>query len=174
MQDFRYPIGRFTWPKEVTSEEIQHSILSISSLPDKIKLAIEHLNENQLDTPYRENGWTIRQVVHHIADSHMNAYIRFKLALTEDTPTIKPYDEAKWAELDDSQLSPVVSVQIIEGVHQRWGVIMKRMSEDEWSKKYHHPEHNKTFRLDQLAVMYAWHSEHHLAHITSLISRMNW
>lgn len=175
MENLKYPVGTFTWPVEVSMEELRNAIQVIEAFPGKIRKAVEALNEEQLDTPYRPEGWTIRQVVHHCADSHMNAYIRFKLALTEDTPTIKPYDQTSWATLADSiTLLPESSLIIIKGVHTRWVVIMNCMTPEDWSRQYNHPEYNKKYALKQLAVMYAWHCEHHLAHITRLIERMGW
>lgn len=172
LETLQYPIGRFKWPSTVSEQEIQDSINRIESLPGKIKMATENLRDDQLDIPYREHGWTIRQVVHHIADSHMNAYIRFKLALTEDKPTIKPYDEAKWAMLSDSiTLRADISLAILKGVHTRWVAIMKCMPGESWDREYIHPEHNKAYSLKQAVKMYAWHGDHHLAHITGLLKR---
>jgi hypothetical protein len=143
-------------------------------LPGKVQKALVNLGDDLLDIPYREQGWTIRQVVHHVADSHMNAYIRFKLALTEEKPLVKPYDQAKWAILSDSiTLHPDVSAGILKGVHTRWVILMKCMSTESWEREYIHPEYNKTYSLKQAVMMYAWHGEHHLAHITGLLNRIN-
>lgn len=175
METLRYPTGRFVWPKEVSDHMIFTAINVIDEFPARINRAIGNLDSGQLDTPYRPDGWTIRQVVHHCADSHMNAYIRFKLALTEETPTIKPYDQASWAELADSQiLNPDISLSIIEGVHTRWVTIMKNMTGEEWDKTFLHPEHNEPHQLRQVVIMYQWHCNHHLAHITQLCERMQW
>ena len=165
-ENLRYPIGRFTWQTEVSDTEILVSIKTIEAFPQKIRREAENLSDTQLDTPYRPEGWTVRQVIHHCADSHMNAYIRFKLALTEDTPTIKPYDQDKWASLSDSQrLHPEVSLDIIKGTHERWVMIMRNMSKDDWNRAFIHPEYDKTYVLKSVAQMYAWHCEHHLAHV---------
>jgi hypothetical protein len=136
--------------------------------------AVAHLNDDQLDTPYRPEGWTYRQVVHQCADSHTNAYVRFKWALTEETPTIKPYDQSAWAELPDGNLAPDVSVKILEAVHQRWVALMRSMEETDWDKGYLHPEHGKVQLLRQVVMMYAWHGEHHLGHILGLKKKMGW
>ena len=166
LEDLKYPVGRFKWPEEVSSEEVREAIHIISELPAKLRTAVDNLDEKQLNTPYREGGWTIRQVVHHIADSHMNALIRFKLALTENIPTVKPYNESAWGDhIDAATLSPEYSLNIIEGVHARWKVLMENMSENDWDKKYNHPQFG-TFELKKVARQYSWHSEHHLAHIT--------
>ena len=175
MESLQYPIGRFVRPVEVSEEEISRAIVIISEFPDKIQRAVENLDDEQLDTPYRPDGWTIRQVVHHCADSHMNAYMRFKLALTEETPTIKPYAQTRWASLIDSQvLPPDISIVIIKGIHARWVTIMDGMSDEEWDRRLIHPDQGAAQSLKQVVRMYEWHSEHHLAHVTGLIERMNW
>src|SRR5687767_13131040 len=174
LENLRYPVGRFSWPLHVTDEEIKEAIATIEALPGKLKKAVSDLNDSQLDTPYREGGWTIRQVVHHIADSLMNAFIRFKLALSEDIPTVKPYNETEWAEHPDAKtLPPEHSLRIIEGVHARWKVLMQNMSEADWNKQYNHPQYG-TFELKKVARQYSWHSEHHLAHIIELFRRKGW
>lgn len=174
LENLRYPVGRFVWPDAVSIDEISESIGTISGLPARLRSAVENLNDSQLDTPYREGGWTIRQVVHHIADSHMNALIRFKLALSEDVPTVKPYNESEWAEHPDAKtLPPEHSLRIIEGVHARWKTLLENMSDAEWNKKYNHPQYG-TFELKKVARQYSWHSEHHLSHITKLIERTGW
>ena len=133
------------------------------------------LTEAQFDTPYREGGWTIRQVVHHLPDSHLNAYLRFKLALTEDNPTIKPYDGARWAELPDTAGTAVgVSLVLLESLHRRWVVLLKAMTEPDWSRTYFHPDQNKSLALGNVLAMYAWHGKHHLAHVNGLRDRMGW
>ncbi|GEO11341.1 YfiT family bacillithiol transferase [Segetibacter aerophilus] len=173
--DVRYPIGKFeTLPY---SEEIKKNwINDIRFLPNDIELAIQTFDEYQLDTPYREGGWTVKQLVHHIADSHMNAYIRFKLALTEDNPTIKPYEEAEWAKLPDTFNVPVnVSVTLLHALHRRWTVIIENISEEQFQNRtVFHPEHQKQMTLWHLLGMYAWHSRHHLAHIKNLITLKGW
>ena len=149
-------------------------IHTIHVLPELVKKATEGLSDEQLDTPYREGGWTIRQVVHHIADSHANAFMRFKLALTEDWPTIKPYDEAAWAELADSKTLPLAaSLAMIEGIHARWFALLDTMDFDDFHKGFLHPERGRLTLITALA-MYDWHSRHHLAHITSLRKRKGW
>ena len=174
MEKLQYPVGRFDWSVDVPKEQREKAIHTIDAFPSTIMEAVESLSEAQLDTPYRPEGWTVRQVVHHVADSHMNAYIRFKLALTEEEPTIKPYDQAEWAKLPDSKLDPGISLDLIAGVHRRWVTIMLNMSESEWERKFLHPEHGHGQMLKKVASMYAWHCQHHLGHITGLIEREGW
>ena len=165
IEQLQYPIGRFTMPKEVDDAEIRLAIEKIALLPSHVSKEIMGLNDDQLGTHYREGGWTIRQVVHHLADSHMNALIRFKLALTEDAPVIKPYEEAKWAQQVDYQLAPGISLAILESVHLRWVTLMGAMTEAEWDKTFIHPQYNRVQKLSQTVMLYAWHGEHHLGHI---------
>ncbi len=172
MENLKYPIGRFDWSLEVSKDDRDNAIQIIAAFPSKIRDAVRSLDEAQLNTPYRQEGWTVRQVVHHCADSHMNAYIRFKLALTEENPTIKPYDQTEWAKLSDSQLDPGISLDLITGIHKRWVTIMENMSEADWDRSFMHPEHNTLQILRQVVAMYAWHCEHHLSHITRLAGRM--
>ena len=174
MENLKYPVGHFDWSLDVSKAEREQAIRTIAAYPAKLRNAVSPLNDTQLDTPYRQEGWTVRQVVHHLVDSHMNAYIRFKLALTEDTPTIKPYDQAEWAKLPDNKLDPGISLVLIDGIHKRWVTIMDYMSETEWNRGFIHPEHNAFQELKKVAAMYAWHGEHHLAHITRLMERMGW
>jgi len=174
MEELQYPVGPFDWSVDVSEEERGNAIKTIESFPSAIREAVESLSEAQLDTPYRPEGWTVRQVVHHVADSHMNAYIRFKLALTEDEPTIKPYDQAEWAKLPDSKLDPGISLDLIAGVHKRWISIMNNMSESDWERKFKHPEHGPIQMLKKVASLYGWHCQHHLAHVTRLIEREGW
>jgi hypothetical protein len=164
----KYPIGKFAAPVSYTQQQMQHWIEEIKSLPGKLRLAVMSLNEKQLDTPYRPGGWTIRQTVHHIADSHANAIIRFKLALTEDKPTIKPYEEADWAMLPDSRLPLEPSLRMLEGIHARWVTLMETMSEEQWDHAFIHPETGATVPLRRNLGLYAWHGNHHLAHITGV------
>ncbi|WP_066052618.1 YfiT family bacillithiol transferase [Robertmurraya korlensis] len=164
--DARYPIGTFQLEGDIDRTLMNHWIEEIASLPKKLREAVTDLTDEQLDTPYREGGWTIRQVVHHIADSHMNAYIRFKLALTEDSPVIKPYEEARWAELEDSKLPVDVSLMLIESVHIRLIVLLKALNEDERKRTFVHPE-SGVVSLEKNIGLYAWHGNHHLAHITN-------
>ena len=174
LEQLKYPVGRFDWSQDTSKAAVRKAIETIAGFPGRIKNAVTHLHQDQLDTAYRTDGWTIRQVVHHCADSHLNAYIRFKLALTEFKPTIKPYDQTEWAKLPDSKLDPSVSLALIENIHQRWVIIMENMSDADWDLGYTHPEHNAWQELRIVVVMYAWHCEHHLAHITRLIDRMGW
>jgi DinB superfamily len=172
--DLRYPIGRFKAVMPVTHELRGAAIDAIEGLPPRMRDAVADLNESQLDTPYRPDGWTVRQVVHHVADSHMNAFIRTKLAITEDTPTIKPYDEKAFALLADMKLPIEVSLGLIDGIHRRWVAVIAGMSVDQFSRSFVHPELGAELTLDQLLQNYAWHSHHHLAHITELRKRERW
>lgn len=174
-ESLRYPIGRFASSKTISPEQRQQYIAEIERLPQEVIEAVEKLANSQLDTPYREGGWTIRQVVHHIPDSHINAYVRFKWTLTEEQPTIKPYFEDRWAELSDAKNTPVnISLNLLEALHQRWVVLLKDISESGWAKKFTHPDSSKETRLDTALATYAWHGKHHLAHIQSLKTRMGW
>lgn len=171
----KYPIEKFKLPDMVTSEVIGKFILVIESFPARLKAEVEKLTDEQLDTPYRPDGWTIRQVVNHCADSHMNGLIRHKLLLTEDKPTIKPYMEDRWAELVDSKTMPIASaLQILDGVHKRWTILLKSLSDSDLKRIYIHPEHVKEFQLEESIALYAWHCNHHLAHITELKKRKGW
>jgi hypothetical protein len=172
--DLRYPIGPFKAVMPVTHEIRGAAIDAIDGLPARMRSAVAGLNESQLNTPYRPEGWTVRQVVHHVADSHMNAFIRMKLTLTEDTPTIKPYDEKAWALLPDMKLPIDVSLGLIDGIHKRWVAVIGGTSGDQFSRSFIHPELGAEMTLDQLLQLYAWHSHHHLAHITELRRREGW
>jgi hypothetical protein len=169
-EDFRYPIGRFNADAEGTRSE---QIETLRRLPAQLREAVSGLSEAQLDTPYREGGWTVRQLVHHIADSHANAYIRFKWALTEDTPGIKAYDEKLWAQLPDSRLPVAESLNMTQAIHARLLGLVESMSDADFERSFVHPERGKVALGANLA-MYAWHSKHHLAHITRLRDRMGW
>ena len=173
--DPSYPIGEYE-PRPFTTEQKIEWLADIKFLPVLLENALLNLDEAQLQTPYREGGWTVHQLVHHIADSHMNAYIRFKLGLTEDNPVIKPYDEKLWAELHDVNKLPVnISVTLLPALHLRWHAMLKYMTYDEWNHPtVFPPEQKKTMRLWYLLGMYAWHGKHHVAHITALIERMGW
>lgn len=161
----RYPIGKFT-PLEVYSrQELDQCIQRIESLPSRIEAVIKNFSTKQLDTVYREEGWTARQVVHHVSDSHMNAYIRFKWTLTENTPTIKAYDEKLWAETPEVKLDPQLSVNMLKALHAKWTALLKSLGPDELKKEYIHPETKKNNRLDRIVAMYAWHGDHHLGHL---------
>ncbi|WP_042202198.1 YfiT family bacillithiol transferase [Paenibacillus camerounensis] len=171
--DLRYPIGEFEYAGEITASVTTAWIKEIEELPGLLREAVKELNHEQLDTPYRPGGWSVRQVVHHVADSHMNAYVRFKLALTEDKPVIKPYEEAKWAELPDYALPVEPSLLLIESLHQRWVTVLHELTPADMDKTFIHPE-SGVVSLDRNIGIYAWHGKHHLAHITSLCSRMGW
>jgi hypothetical protein len=175
MTDLRYPIGPFAVAGEITAERRNGWITEIAEAPAHLRAAVQGLTDEQLDTPYRPGGWTVRQVVHHVPDSHLNAYVRFKLALTEDSPTIKPYEEARWAELPDTAGTVAgVSLMLLEALHRRWVVLLRSMDEAQWSRAFFHPELGKLVRLDYVLAMYAWHGKHHVAHITTLRDRMGW
>jgi uncharacterized damage-inducible protein DinB len=173
--DLRYPIGKFARQSApLTPEQRSQFVDAIAEAPAKLAAAVAGLTPAQLDTPYRPGGWTVRQVVHHLPDSHMNSYVRFKLALTEDEPTIKPYDEARWAELADSRETPVeTSLALLENLHQRWALLLRSISPADWSRQFRHPELGPT-TLDQALALYAWHGRHHVAHITALRERNGW
>jgi hypothetical protein len=174
MTDPRYPIGRFTPDPKPTAETRNHHIEQISITPSRMRRAVAGLDENQLATAYRDGGWTVRQVVHHVPDSHLNAYIRFKWAITEDSPTIKPYDEAAWAKLKDSELTPVeVSLALLESLHARWTVLLRSLKAEDFERKLIHPD-SGLHDVDWLLQLYSWHGNHHVAHITSLRERMKW
>jgi hypothetical protein len=159
--DPRFPTGKFVFDASPTPEKRRDSIAAIGSFPAELKAAMAGA---RLDHPYRDGGWTVRQVVHHIADSHMNAFIRFRLALTEDKPTIKPYDEAAWAKLADMQLDPAVSIQILDALHQRWHTMLLALTEAEFSREAIHPDHGAR-TLDWFLQLYAWHGRHHIGHV---------
>jgi uncharacterized damage-inducible protein DinB len=168
MPNLRYPIGKFTFPQTTTTDQRRGWILEIAEAPARLRAAVEGFSEERLDTPYRPGGWTVRQVVHHLPDSHMNSYVRFKLALTEDAPTIKTYDEALWANLPDSSTTPVeTSVVLLEALHIRWVRLLESMTAADFMRTLRHPE-NGLIRLDQNLAFYAWHGNHHLAHIASV------
>lgn len=171
--DPRYPVGRFSRAAANVSDH-GSAIATLAALPETLRLAVEGLSDAQLDTPYREGGWTVRQLVHHIADSHMNAYVRIRLALTEDWPGIKPYDEKAWAELPDARTAPVpVSLDLIDGLHARWAALLRTLSGEQWERGYVHPQNGRQ-TIAEAAALYAWHSRHHVAHITELRKRRNW
>jgi hypothetical protein len=165
-EQLKYPIGKFIVPVTYTNEDIRGWINDIKELPGKLRQTIITLNETQLDTPYRPGGWTLRQVVHHIADSHLNAMIRFKWALTEDQPTIKAYKQSDWALLPDYRLPVEPSLKLLEGLHQRLVALFESFTEDDWDRSFIHPETGATITLKRNLALYAWHSKHHLAHIT--------
>ena len=171
--DLRYPVGRFSPSATSTPSLRAEQIETLCQLPERLRSAVSGLNDGQLDTPYRDGGWTVRQVVHHFADSHANSYIRFKLALTEDAPTIKPYDEAAWACLPDSRMPIAPSLEFVSGVHARLVTLLQAMSEADYRRGFIHPERGRMTLANNLAL-YAWHSRHHVAHVTNLRARMGW
>jgi uncharacterized damage-inducible protein DinB len=171
--DPRYPIGKFAMPAQATPELRQAAIEEIASTPAKMRAAVTGLNDAQLDTPYREGGWTVRQVVHHVPDSHMNAFVRLKLALTEEKPTIKPYNEAAWAELADAKMPVEISQALLDSVHARWDTLWRAMKPEHFSRVLVHPDHGER-TVDWLVFLYAWHGKHHTAHITELRKQKGW
>jgi hypothetical protein len=174
-EQLRYPIGKFTFQDSYTPAEIKTNIQIISALPSKFINLLGGWTEDQYNTPYRPDGWTIRQLVHHVADSHINAYTRCRLALTEDNPVIKPYEEHLWAELPDAKAAPVeLSLQLIRYVHLRWVLLLNSMGETELARTYIHPASGRAFRMDEVIANYAWHSEHHYQHAYQLAARNNW
>ncbi len=175
MDTLRYPIGQFDAPETIDADVLKGYITDIRYLPSLIEIAVQDLDAWQLDTPYRPGGWTVAQVVHHLADSHMNAYTRFKLALTETAPVIKPYDEAAWSMLPDVQKTPVnVSITLLHSLHTRWVHLLEALTPEQWERTFTHPEHGKSFTLKNTAGTYAWHGQHHLAHIVNLKEREQW
>ena len=175
MDDPRYPIGRFAYQGPQTPEERLDCIARIAATPANLRLSVAGLTDAQLDTPYRDGGWTVRQVVHHVPDSHLNAYTRFRLALTEPTPTIRPYFEHLWAELPDARGAPIESsLALLEALHRRWLLLLRSLGPADWDRKYLHPEHGREWTLDEVLAMYAWHGDHHTAHVTRLRDRMGW
>jgi uncharacterized damage-inducible protein DinB len=172
--DPRYPIGKYE-PQPYTEEQKKKWLLDLQFLPEGIERAIQNLDEAQLKTPYRLEGWTVKQLVHHVADSHMNAYIRFKLGLTEDKPAIKPYEEKEWAYLADNDAVPInVSITLLHALHIRWVAAIKDLTEEQWNRTVFHPASKREMTLWFLLGLYAWHSNHHIAHITSLRENRNW
>jgi uncharacterized damage-inducible protein DinB len=174
MSDLSYPIGKFHFDGPLTEEQKKSAIDEIAETPANLRLAVTDLSQAQLDTPYRPGGWTVRQVVHHVPDSHMNAYIRYKLALTEDEPTIKPYAEDRWAELADTKATPInVSLTMLESLHERWVRLLRSLQPDDWKRTFRHPALG-LMPLEKNLALYAWHGKHHVAHITALRKRESW
>ncbi|MBC7898062.1 MAG: putative metal-dependent hydrolase [Cytophagaceae bacterium] len=172
--DLRFPTGKFSRPGSYDAAARATYIDAIARTPNDLRTAVSGLTSNQLDEPYRPGGWTVRQVVHHVPDSHMNAYMRFKLALTEDAPVIKPYDEARWAELEDSRTTPIeTSLALLAAVHDRWVRILRAMSAADFAREYTHPEMGRN-PLDFMLALYAWHGPHHVAHVTALKTMRGW
>ncbi len=173
--DLRYPVGKFDFDAPVNEADYPKLIAAIAETPVALRSAVAGLTRDQLETRYRPGGWTVKQVVHHVPDSHLNAYTRFKLALTEDEPTIKPYNEAAWAELADSRKVPIdVSLDLLDALHLRWVALLRSMDTDDFNRGLRHPEHGRALTLKQMLALYAWHGRHHVAHITSLKKREGW
>lgn len=174
MADPRYPIGKFSFDGTLTEDQKNKFLDDVEQTPDRLRAAVKGLSEQQLDTPYRDQGWTVRQVVHHVPDSHMNSYVRFKLALTEEEPTIRPYMENLWAELPEAKTAPVeLSLALLENLHKRWMLMLRAIGPAEWKRTFHHPEAG-TMNLEKALALYAWHGRHHVAHVTGLRERMGW
>ncbi len=173
MSDPRYPIGKPEWLTKLTDDQRDSLIEAITELPTVLRAAVRGLKNEQLDTPYREGGWTVRQVVHHLADSHLNSYVRFKTAMTEDKPPIKAYDEAEWAKLHDNSLPPEVSLQLLEALHTRWSNMLGAMKPADFERKLVHSERGE-MNLNEMVCLYAWHGRHHTAHITELRKAEGW
>ena len=172
--DLRYPIGPFVPPAVVDAASRARAITAISDAPEELRAAVRGLTRGQLETPYRPEGWTVRQVVHHVVDSHLNAYTRLRLALTEDCPTIRPYEEARWAELTDAKHMDVeISLTLLQALHARFVALLQSLTEADWHRRYVHPSSGE-HTLDYLLEMYAWHGRHHVAHVTALRSRLQW
>ncbi|MDZ4715446.1 MAG: bacillithiol transferase BstA [Cytophagales bacterium] len=172
--DPRYPIGKYLAKESYSPSEVTSFIERIRTVPQRLELALQGLSATQLDSPYRDGGWTVGQVVHHVADSHMNAYIRVKWTLTEDTPVIKPYDEKGWAETTEMSADPALSLALVKALHAKWVVLLAGLTEADMNRDFFHPATKKNVRLAQVIGMYAWHGDHHIGHITALRERMNW
>jgi hypothetical protein len=173
--ELKYPIGKYSPPDEITKGEIIEWINSINDLPARLRSAVSGLKETQLNTPYREGGWTLRQVVHHIPDSHMNAYVRFKLAITEQIPAIRPYLEKEWAECDEAKNGDInISLDLTESLHRRWVLFLRSLNDSDFTRSYFHPEQNREYMLKEVTGLYAWHGEHHLNHILLTRKRYKW
>ena len=174
MTDLRFPVGKFSYEASPSEAQKQQLMADIAQTPASLRKAVQGLSEAQLDTPYRPEGWTVRQVVHHVPDSHLNSYVRFKLALTEDEPTIKPYEEGRWAELPDSRATPIeVSLTLLDSLHDRWVRLLRALTPEQWKRSFRHPELG-SMTLEKTLALYAWHGKHHVAHITELRKRMSW
>jgi hypothetical protein len=173
--DLRYPVGRFAFDAAAAPAAREAAIAAIAGLPARLREAVADLDDARLDTPYRPGGWTVRQLVHHVADSHVNAYMRLKLALTEDAPTIRPYDEARWAELPDTFAVPIAaSLQLLDALHARWVALLRALRPADFARVVRHPEHPEPLSVELLTAMYAWHGRHHVAHVTALREREGW
>jgi uncharacterized damage-inducible protein DinB len=173
--ELRYPLGKFDFEVPIAEADYPKFIAAIAETPGALRSAVAGLSRDQLETRYRPGGWTVKQVVHHVPDSHLNAYTRFKLALTEDEPTIKTYDEAAWAGLPDSRKVPIeVSLDLLDALHLRWVALLRSMDAAQFNRGLRHPEHGRVLTLKQILALYAWHGRHHVAHITSLRKREGW
>lgn len=171
----RFPVGKFSSPAIISNTQINEWIRELEIFPAEVRRISASLTDHQLDTTYRPGGWTLRQVLHHLPDSHLNAYMRFKLAVTEDKPMIRPYDQDRWAECGDAKSAPVMlSVSLLESLHYRWVAFLRTLTEEQFHRIYIHPEHNKEFVLKEVLGMYVWHGKHHLAHIIETVKRNNW
>lgn len=174
MADPRFPVGKFAPPESVTPADRERFLREIEETPERMRAAVSGLTEAQLETPYRDGGWTVRQVVHHVPDSHLNSYMRFRLALTEDEPTIRTYHEDRWAELPDARTAPVeVSLSLLESLHRRWALLLRSLTPEQWTLQFRHPELG-VLRLDRNLALYAWHGRHHVAHVTALRDLKGW
>lgn len=174
MTDQRYPIGKFSYEGSLNDNQKLAFLNDIAQAPTQLRAAVKGLSDSQLDTPYRPEGWTVKQVVHHVPDSHLNSYVRFKLALTEDEPTIKPYAEDRWAQLEDTRATPIeVSLTLLDSLHDRWVRLLRSLTPEQWKRTFRHPELG-AMTLEKTLALYAWHGKHHVAHITELRKRMSW
>ena len=174
MSDPQFPVGRFAPPAPITPADREQFLREIEEAPARLRAAVSGLTEAQLETPYRDGGWTVRQVVHHVPDSHLNSYMRFRLALTEEEPTIRPYLEDRWAELTDARTAPVeVSLALLESLHRRWALLLRSLTDEQWTLRFRHPDLG-VVPLDRNLALYAWHGRHHTAHVTSLRERKGW
>jgi uncharacterized damage-inducible protein DinB len=174
MEDLSYPIGRFV-PQPYSDKELKERLMAIMFLPKELENAIQNLDEYQIETPYRPDGWTVKQLINHIADSHMNAFIRFKLGLTEENPTIKPYNQDAWVNLNDTKIVPInVSITLVHALHARWAALLNGISSADLERTVFHPEQKKEITLWHMLGLYAWHGKHHVKHITALRERMKW
>ena len=173
-ESLQYPIGRFHRPEAITPEQVAAAVEDIAALPSQLRAAVDGLNGSQLDTPYRDGGWTVRQVVHHIADSHLNANVRLRIAITEQDAAVRPYDENAWAQLPDAQSGPIdISLALVDALHARWAALARTLTAEQLQTTFHHPEYSAPQSVDATLAMYAWHGKHHVAHITSLRRRMS-
>jgi hypothetical protein len=175
LEKLKYPIGKLSIDPNISEPQIRSAVDEIAAFPAKLRQAVQGLNDQQLDTPYRPDGWTVRQVVHHVGDSHLNAYIRVYWAITEDRPTIKAYNQTAWCNQPYQKTAPIAtSLDLLEALHERWVAVMRALTPDQWNREYFHPEDQKWFRVSHLVQIYAWHCKHHLGHITALRVRSHW